>query len=149
MILEGEFTIEAPRERVWASVWDIPTMASWVPGCTSAVALSEDTYRVILEQKVAFLSTTFDMLLRVVDVDAPNSVRLHGDGEDRRIKSSLQIDSAVDLRDSDLGTTIRYRHDISIFGRLGAIGFPLIQQRSKELEAEFVRRATASLTRTR
>jgi carbon monoxide dehydrogenase subunit G len=42
-------------------------------------------------------------------------------------------------------TVVRYRHDVSVFGRLGALGFPLIQRKARELEAEFARRASADL----
>ena len=34
MILEGSFVLDAPQERVWSAIWDIPTLASWIPGCT-------------------------------------------------------------------------------------------------------------------
>ena len=111
MLLQGEFTIQAPQERVWEAVWDIPTMASWVPGCTSAVQVDTDTYRAHLEQQVGFLKASFDLLLRVVEREAPTQIRLHGEGEDRRLRSNVQVESEVRLESSGDATIVRYRHD--------------------------------------
>jgi carbon monoxide dehydrogenase subunit G len=145
MILEGQFTIPAPQDRVWAAIWDIPTLASWVPGCTSAEQVDGSTYRAHLEQQVGFLKASFDLLLNVVETDAPNRIRLHAEGEDRRLRSNVQADVQVRLDPAGDQTRFQYRHDISVFGRLGALGFPLIQRKAKEIEAEFARRAAASL----
>jgi carbon monoxide dehydrogenase subunit G len=146
MILEGQFTIQAPRDRVWAAIWDIPTLAAWVPGCTNAVQVDADRYRAHLEQQVGFLKASFDLVLTVVDSDAPSRIRLHGEGEDRRLRSNVQVDTEVALEAAGDATTFRYRHDLSVFGRLGALGFPIIQRKAREIEAEFARRASAGLT---
>ena len=145
MILEGQFTIPAPQDRVWDAIWDIPTLASWVPGCTSAEQVDATTYRARLEQQVGFLKATFDLLLRVVETDPPNRIRLHGEGEDRKLRSNIQADVLVELEPSEEGTLFRYRQDVSVFGRLGALGFPLIQRKAREVEAEFARRARAGM----
>jgi hypothetical protein len=34
-----------------------------------------------------------------------------------------------------------------VFGRLGALGFPIIKRKAQEAEAEFARRAAQSLSR--
>ena len=145
MILEGQFTIPAPQERVWDAIWDIPTLASWVPGCTSAEQVDASTYRARLEQQVGFLKASFDLLLKVVETDAPNRIRLHGEGEYRKLRSNIQADVVVELAPSSEGTLFRYRQDVSVFGRLGALGFPLIQRKAREVEAEFARRARAGM----
>jgi carbon monoxide dehydrogenase subunit G len=145
MIVEGAFTIRAPRERVWDAIWDIPTLASWVPGCTSAEQVDSDTYRARLEQQVGFLKASFDLLVTVVETEAPTRIRLRGEGEDRRLRSNVGIDSEVVLEPDGEATVVRYRHDLSVFGRLGALGFPIIQRKARDIEAEFARRATAAL----
>jgi carbon monoxide dehydrogenase subunit G len=145
VILEGQFTIAAPRDRVWAAIWDIPTLASWVPGCTTAEKVDDETYRAHLEQQVGFLKASFDLLLRIVETDAPERIRLHGEGEDRRLRSNVQVDTEVGLEPDGEATVLHYRHDLSVFGRLGALGFPLIQRKAREIEAEFARRASDGL----
>jgi carbon monoxide dehydrogenase subunit G len=114
VIVEGAFTIRAPRDRVWAAIWDIPTLASWVPGCTAAEQVDGDTYRAHLEQQVGFLKASFDLLLTVVETDPPTRIRLKGEGEDRRLRSNVGIDSEVALEPDGQATVLRYRHDAGI-----------------------------------
>jgi carbon monoxide dehydrogenase subunit G len=146
MILQGQFSVAAPREKVWEAIWDVRTLASWMPGCTSVEQLGERTYRVHLEQQISMFRAAFDLRVEVVESEPPNRVVVKGQGEDRRMASSLQIQTEVRLHSENPGaTTISYRHDLSIFGRLGALGFPLIQRKAREAEAEFARRARESL----
>lgn len=148
MIISGTITLQAPQDRVWAAIWDIPTLASWVPGCTNAEEIGEGVYRARLEQRVGFLTAAFDLRLEVVETEPPNRLRLHGEGEDRRLRSNVQVDSEVRVSSIDDGaaTELAYRHDISVFGRLGSLGFPIIQKKAREIEAEFARRASTGLT---
>jgi carbon monoxide dehydrogenase subunit G len=145
VILEGAFTIPATRERVWEAIWDIPTLAGWVPGCTSAEKVDDTTYRAHVEQQVGFLKASFDLLLSVAETEPPARIRLKGEGEDRRLRSNVAVDTVVVLEPDGDATVLRYRHDLSVFGRLGALGFPLIQRKAREIEAEFARRARAGL----
>lgn len=145
MILEGRFTVPAPRQRVWQAIWDVPTLASWVPGCSSLEEIAAGAYRARLEQQVGFLKASFDLELNVVDVQEPEHIRLRGEGEDRRLRSSVRIETDVRLVAAGDETEIRYRHDLSVFGRVAAIGFPLIQRKAREMESEFSRRASAAL----
>lgn len=145
MILEGSFTLPADQARVWDTIWDVPTLASWVPGCTSAEQLAPDTYAVRLEQQVAFMKANFDLHLRIVESTPPSSVRFEAEGADRRMGSNVKVHTVVTL--SAVGpaeTQLAYRHDMSIFGKLGALGFPIIQRKAREIEAEFARRARAT-----
>jgi carbon monoxide dehydrogenase subunit G len=52
----------------------------------------------------------------------------------------------------DIGTTASWvpgctNVDISVFERLGALGFPIIKRKAQEAEVEFARRAAQSLSR--
>ena len=146
MILRGEFVLPATRQRVWEALWDVQTVASWVPGCVAAERVDERTYRIRLEQQISMLKASFDLLLTVVESDPPSRILLRGTGEDRRISSTLQLESELRLEPAvDQATRVVYRHDLSVFGRLGAIGFPLIQRKAREAESEFARRAGAAL----
>jgi carbon monoxide dehydrogenase subunit G len=147
MILEGRLSLSTDQASVWDLIWNVPTLASWVPGCTSAEQISHDTYRVRLEQQVAFMKAEFDMNLTVVEATAPDRVRFHVEGVDRRMGSSVKVETTVTLRPiGPTETELVYRHDLSIFGRLGALGFPIIQRKAREIETEFARRAKSAVT---
>jgi carbon monoxide dehydrogenase subunit G len=145
VILEGQFQIPATRQRVWDAIWDVPTMASWVPGCTSASARDDGTYRAHLEQELGILKASFDLVLTVLSAEPPERIQLRAEGEDPRLRSRVQMETEVVLQPAGDSTVLRYRHDLSVFGRLGALGYPLIQRKARDIEAEFARRAAEAL----
>ena len=96
---------------------------------------------------MTFLKASFDLLLRVVERDQPKRITICAEGEDKRITSNIRIGSEISLEPAGADSTeISYRHDISVFGRLGALGFPIIKRKAQEAEAEFARRAAQSLS---
>ena len=56
MQLEGRFTIEAPREDVWAFLWDTEKIGRCVPGVEKVETESERQFWVLVKTKVGFLS---------------------------------------------------------------------------------------------
>lgn len=147
MIIEGRFSVPAAPERVWACFWDIDTLASWVPGCTKAEKIDATTFKVHLEQQVTFIRASFDLILRVLEQEKPKRIVISAEGEDKSITSNIRIGSEILLHPAgENSTEIAYRHDISVFGRLGALGFPIIKRKAQEAELEFARRAAQSLS---
>jgi len=150
MMMGGTFQIAAPIQRVWAALFDIPTMTGWVPGVSQARRLDEKHYEVTIEQRVAFLTARFEASLELQEVEAPRRIGFTLEGKDGRIASSVKVRTTISLR--DLGpdrTEIAYENDMSVFGRLGAIGFSVIKRKAKEIEEEFARRANAALVEER
>lgn len=150
MLMGGTFQIDAPIERVWTALFDIPTMTGWVPGVSGARRLDETRYEVTIEQRVAFLTARFEAKLELQEVEAPHRIGFTLEGKDGRIASSVKVRTMISLQDvgSDR-TAIAYENDMSVFGRLGAIGFSVIKRKSKEIEEEFARRANAALAQER
>lgn len=147
MVMGGSFVITAPIQRVWAALFDIPTMTSWVPGVAAARRVDETHYEVTIEQRVAFLTARFEAALVLQEVRAPHLIGFTLDGKDGRIASSVKVRTTITLREVDAQQTeIAYENDMSVFGRLGSIGFAAIKRKSKEIEDEFARRANAALS---
>jgi len=147
MLMEGRFTIGAPIGRVWDALFDVPSMVRWVPGVTAAHQLDERHYQVNVEQRVAFLTARFEATLTLEDVAPPHHFSFTLDGKDGRIASTIKVVTSIALQEvgPDL-TEIAYSNDMSVFGRLGAIGFVVIKRKAREIEEEFARRANAALT---
>lgn len=146
MMMGGTFQIAAPIDRVWTALFDIPTMTGWVPGVSGARRIDEKHYEVNVEQRVAFLSARFEAALELQEVEAPHRIRFTLEGKDGRIASSVKVRTTLSLREVDAGRTeIEYENDMSVFGRLGSIGFSVIKRKAKEIEEEFARRANAAL----
>jgi hypothetical protein len=146
MLLEGKFTIDAPVADVWRALFDVPTMVSWVPGVTQARKIDDRHYEVTVEQQVAFLTARFEANLELTEVEAPRFVAFKLEGKDSRVASSIKVLSRLSLAAAPGETTeVSYQNDMSVFGRLGTIGFSVIKRKARDIEQEFARRANASL----
>jgi carbon monoxide dehydrogenase subunit G len=109
--------------------------------------VDERHYEITLEQRVAFLTARFDARLQLQEVRPPESVSFVLEGKDGRIASSIKVGTTISLRDTGTGQTeVMYRNDMSVFGRLGAIGFAAIKRKAQDVQAEFARRANAALS---
>jgi len=147
MVMGGTFQIAAPIQRVWTALFDIPTMTGWVPGVSGARRIDEKHYEVSIEQRVAFLAARFEAALELQEVAAPHRIGFTLEGKDGRMASSVKVRTTISLREVDAQRTeIVYENDMSVFGRLGSIGFSAIKRKAKEIEEEFARRANAALT---
>lgn len=146
MLMEGKFEIAAPIGRVWEALFDVPTMVSWVPGVTAARRIDEQHYHVTVEHRVAFLTARFDAALELHDIEPPRRVSFTLDGKDGRIASTVKVQTTITLEEVSPGRTeVAYHNDMSVFGRLGTIGFSVIKRKAKEIEEEFARRANEAL----
>jgi carbon monoxide dehydrogenase subunit G len=82
-----------------------------------------------------------------LDQEPPKRIAISAEGEDKSITSNIQIATEILLEQTGINSTdIVYRHDISVFGRLGALGFPIIKRKAQDAELEFARRAAQSLS---
>ncbi len=139
MLLEGSFTIAAPRERVAEFFSRVDNIARVIPGCVEHRAEDADQVIMVIEQKVAWLKGRFTVTMRVVENKLPDEITSQADGRDSLTGSSLKIVNNLRLEEPAPGeTTIRYRMEVSVFGKLGSLGFFAIKAKAQALEQEFI-----------
>ena len=76
MTLDGTYTFNAPRDRVWQLLMDVEAIAGCVPGCEGLEPLGNDTYRAKLVATVAAISGSYKGTVAMADKVAPESYRL-------------------------------------------------------------------------
>ena len=145
MIFEERFTVKAPVDRVWAFVRDPQQVGRCIPG-TERVDVVDDThYHVVAGAKVGFLSVSFAMNVALTEVDPPRRLVSVAEGMDARIKERVKITSALTLDPvGPTATAVSYHIDLGVFGKLAALGFPVIKAKARQMATEF-----ASAIRTR
>jgi carbon monoxide dehydrogenase subunit G len=136
MKLEHRVTIDAPREKVWAVLMDLPVAARCVPG-TRNVASEGDGVRGTLEVRVGPVKLALAGAVAVESSDeAAGTARLRADAEDQRLGGAVR--AFVDLAVSgDNPTGLRISSDVAILGRIGELGQPLIARQADKVLAGF------------
>ena len=141
MILEGETSVPAQQQLVWEAIWDIPTLTSWVDGMVDARQVDDRTYVARLEQQVGLVKAAFDVTLTVVEAEPPSRIVIKMEGQDKQLATYLTLEGEITLVPRDEETSIRYSAELTISGKLAAMGHSVIQLTAARAEAEFCRRA--------
>jgi carbon monoxide dehydrogenase subunit G len=99
-----------------------------------------------LTVKVGFLSTSQDVLVRIVESEPPRRLVSEGRGEDKRLGSQVDVRATLDLAPAgDAATTVTYTSDIRILGRLGSVGDAVMKVKARQLATEFAQRVKSAL----
>ncbi len=139
MLIEGAFTVAAPRDKVWPMIRDTELMAACLPGCEEAREEDDGRYRVAVKVKVGPIAARFLLQIEILEEEAPLSLHCRTRGEEGSRASQLTADSLVRLEEGAAGETeVTYRSDVQVTGRLGKFGLGLMRKKADQLAAGFV-----------
>jgi uncharacterized protein len=138
MIFEDRFTVKAPIDTVWAFLRDPHQVAQCIPGTEKIEVIDDTHYHVVAGARVSFLSMSFSMNVTVTEIDAPRRLVSVAEGSDARLKERVKLTSQLDLEAlSATETTLAYRIDLNVFGKLASIGFSVIKGKAKQMADDF------------
>ena len=147
-VIEERFEVAAAPEVVWAFLLDPVRLAPCLPGCEDLKVMDERTYRVRLTVKVGFLSTTQELRMTIVEAEPPRRLVAEGRGEDTRLGSQVDVRNTLELSPSGAGaTTVSYRSEVKVLGRLGSVGDAVMKVKARELAGQFAGRVRAAIER--
>jgi uncharacterized protein len=124
MKIENTVEVDAPLDRVWALVNDIPRVAPCMPGAALTGVSDDQTYEGTVAVKLGPLRMSYKGKVRVEDVDEANhSARLAASGRDTKgagtAKASVEtrLEAAGDTR-----TRLHVTSDVQLTGKVASFG---------------------------
>jgi uncharacterized protein len=129
--ISGSYTIDAPREQVWAALNDIEVLARVVPGCERLDQVGENEFEGQVKIGIQSIRGTYSGKIRLEDIQPPTHYKLVASGK----SANGVVDGAgtVDLEEQDGKTLLRYGGDAQIGGVLASVGQRLIEGASRQL----------------
>ncbi len=138
MRLEGKFTVEAPIQKLWDTLWETETLQACIPGAEKIERIDESTYDCVIKQKVGPISVRFKLKNFITKKEAPNHIEMKGEGEDIGKAGRLSQKTSIDLKESEGGEVeVSYVCDANIIGKLAMFGDRILRAKAKKIEAEF------------
>ena len=132
----GEYSIRAPRERVWAALNDPAVLCRCIQGCQRFEATGDDRYATEVKAKVGPLSATFKGTVSLVDIKAPESY-----GLELAVNSGAagfgKGTANVTLAETEQGTLLQYSAAGTVGGKLAQIGQRLIDAAARKTADRF------------
>lgn len=136
MEMTGEYTIPAPREKVWDALNDPEVLAACIPGCQELNKDSDTELSATVKSKVGPVSATFKGKVTLSEIDPPNGYKISGEGTGG-VAGFAKGGAEVKLADADGGTTLTYVATAQVGGKLAQIGSRLIDSTAKKMANEF------------
>jgi uncharacterized protein len=148
MQLSGEVAIAAPRASVWAALNDPDVLARCIDGVETLTRVQGDAgerFEGKMNAKVGPVRATFTGQVTLVDVKAPESYRLVGEGKGG-VAGFAKGEAGVTLTETGPGATLlAYDVTSSVGGKLAQLGARLIEGTAKAYAETFFARLKAEV----
>lgn len=142
MIVEGDFTFRAPRRSVWTLLQDPAVLVKAMPGAQKLVATGDGTYEGTVRIGVGPV-TAAQWTLSVALHDREEPARYMMKVDTKGPLGFTRGSASVELEEGEQSTTMRYRADLQIGGKVAGIGQRLLDQVARQL----TRRGLEALSR--
>lgn len=137
MTMQGEVTLPADKQTVWAKLNDPATLKACIPGCQSLEKTSDNVLEAVVKVKVGPVGATFKGKVELTDLDPPNGYRINGEGSGG-IAGFAKGGAKVALTDAEGGgTKLAYDVEANVGGKIAQLGSRLIDGVAKKMADQF------------
>jgi carbon monoxide dehydrogenase subunit G len=138
--------IPVERERLWDFMMEVPRVARCVPGVEAVEAMDTGAYRGSLKVQVGPIRLALEGVITVEERDRDAwRARMRAEANDRRLGGGIRARLGLTLVPDDTGTHLTIDTDLTILGRIGEFGQPVIRKKADALLAEFARNLQSAL----
>jgi carbon monoxide dehydrogenase subunit G len=146
MTFTQECVIPVARERLWDFMMEVPRVARCVPGVEAVEATDTGAYRGSLKVQVGPVRLALEGVITVEERDRDAwRARMRAEANDRRLGGGIRARLGLTLVPDDTGTHLTIDTDLTILGRIGEFGQPIIRKKADALLAEFARNLQSAL----
>ncbi len=140
MTIDDAFDIDAPLERTWPILNDVPRVAGCIPNAEITEVVDDKTYRAKVAVKVGPVSVAYKATITVASIDeATHTATLDIRGEDTKGRGGVRakvVSHAEALGDI---THVTLHTDAQISGMIASVGGRLIESVARKTVAEFAK----------
>jgi len=136
--IEGSYTFNAPRQRVWEVLLDPQVLAKAMPGCESLKEIGPDQFEAVMKVGVASVKGTYKGKVSIKDKQPPTHYVLSGEGSGG--PGFMQGDVAIDLEENNGQTLLKYSTDAKVGGLIASIGQRMLNGVAKMMVDQFFKR---------
>ncbi len=136
MHFEGQETINAPMQAVWAFFMDPHRVAECAPGYQSMEVLAPDHFKPKVGVGVGAVKATFTLDVMLTDLREPEHAVVKGHGV--AAGSAVDLTGTMDLvAESDAVTRMNWVADVNVSGTIASVGARLLEGTARKLTARF------------
>ena len=138
MTIDDGFDVDAPLERVWALLKDVPRVATCIPNAEITEQVDERTYRGQVAVKVGPVAVRYRATIVIASFDDANHVAtLSVKGDELRGRGGVTATIVSTASERDGATHVALHTDAQISGIVATVGGRLIEGVSRKTIAAF------------
>lgn len=146
MTFTQECVLPVERERLWDLLMDVPAVGRCVPGVEAVEAVDERSYRGRLGVRIGPIRLSLDGTMAIEEQDrATWRARMRADAHDRRLGGGIRARMTLALTPAEPGTRLSIETDLTVLGKIGEFGQPIIRKKADALLEEFARNLRSAL----
>lgn len=140
--------IPVARELLWEFLMDVPKVARSLPGVESVSQIDDTTYQGALKVRVGPISLNLQGKIILEQRDRENwRAALRAEASDRMAAGAVKGRTSMELKEiSPKETELSVETDVSILGKIGEFGQPIIRKKADAMLQEFVENIKKQLT---
>ena len=135
MNIEGKYSFNVSRQKLWDTLLDPEVLASCIPGCREFRPTSEDRYKVSLKVGVGAVSGTYSATVAVIDKKEPDTYTMLVEGKGSG--TTLTGRGTMTLHETEKGSEVSLVADARVTGIIARVGQRLMGSASKSLVGQF------------
>ena len=139
MKIEQNVEVDAPMDRVWALVNDVPRIAPCMPGAELTNVVDEKTYEGTVRVKLGPINMSYKGTAVLDEVDeASHTTHIAANGKDVRGGGTARAGIVMKLEQvSERSTAMAVTADVQLTGKVASFGRGAIQDVSSKLFKQF------------
>jgi uncharacterized protein len=135
MRIEGEYTFDAPRERVWGLLQDPDALSRALPGVEEFRQVGPNEYEATVHAGVAAVRGTYRGRVRMADLQPPEQYTLNANGQGSA--GTFDATARIRLMGQDGRTQLRYEADAQVGGPAAGVGQRMLGGVAKLMATQF------------
>lgn len=136
MQIKGDYTVPAPRERVWEYFTTPELLQQCIPGCEALKPLGDDKFEATIKVGVAMIKGVYQGSVQIENKEAPSAYRLGVQGESK----IGFVNGTCDFTLEEAGenqTSVSLAGELTVGGRLARVGQRVMGSASKMMIGKF------------
>ncbi len=138
MTIDDGFDVDAPIDRVWPVLRDIPRVATCIPGAEITEIVDDRTYRAKTSVKVGPVAVTYRAVITVESIDdAAHTARFRIKGDEARGRGGVNATVESKATEQNSTTHVAIHTDAQISGIIATVGGRLVEGVAQKTIAAF------------
>ena len=141
-------TIPVPRERLWDFLMDVPRVSRCLPGVETVQPLEGNSYQGLFRVRLGPISIGLEGKVTIEEQSREAwRAALRADATDRKLGGGMRARARMSLAPAgDGATTLTVETDLTVLGKIGEFGQPVIKKKADALLQAFAANIKSALT---